>query len=302
MNITICAIAKNENVYLYEWASYHLALGFSHIFIYDNNDIDGERIEDVFSGTAIEFQITIIDVRGKKYFQKEAYNDCYKTQDFDWCAFIDIDEFITFTKKSGITSIKQFLQDKRNFEAVHLNWLCYGDSGHVRYKEGNVVDRFTKPIRPINYQYAPGSEMQNCQIKSIIRKGLPVDWTQDSTLSPSNPHTPFGLTKICNPIGKSVNNSPFNPICHEVAFIRHYKTKTIEEYRIKIERQCADCDSKPYSYKGFFDINFPSFGKLMYLKKTYGEVDSWEYIKYYFRFCIIRFNLPLRFLFRSLKK
>ena len=34
----ICAIAKNEDLYLDEWIQYHLALGFKHIFLYDNHD------------------------------------------------------------------------------------------------------------------------------------------------------------------------------------------------------------------------------------------------------------------------
>lgn len=32
----VCAIAKDENRYVLEWTAYHLALGFDHVFHYDN--------------------------------------------------------------------------------------------------------------------------------------------------------------------------------------------------------------------------------------------------------------------------
>ena len=38
MKAVICAIAKFEYNYIYEWVEYHLNLGFDKIVIYDNND------------------------------------------------------------------------------------------------------------------------------------------------------------------------------------------------------------------------------------------------------------------------
>ena len=34
----ICAIALHEEPYIDEWIQYHLALGFSHIYLYDNSN------------------------------------------------------------------------------------------------------------------------------------------------------------------------------------------------------------------------------------------------------------------------
>lgn len=36
--IAICCIAKDENWYVNDWIGYHLALGFDHVYLYDNND------------------------------------------------------------------------------------------------------------------------------------------------------------------------------------------------------------------------------------------------------------------------
>ena len=37
MKIALVCIAKNEDDYIEEWVNYHLKLGFSKIFIYENN-------------------------------------------------------------------------------------------------------------------------------------------------------------------------------------------------------------------------------------------------------------------------
>ena len=40
-------ICKLENLYIQEFIEHYKKLGYNHIFIYDNNDINGERFEDV---------------------------------------------------------------------------------------------------------------------------------------------------------------------------------------------------------------------------------------------------------------
>ena len=45
--ICLCVIGKEENLYVEEYISHYKMLGFNHIFIYDNNDINGEKFEDV---------------------------------------------------------------------------------------------------------------------------------------------------------------------------------------------------------------------------------------------------------------
>ena len=42
MKSAIRAIARNEEDYLLEWINYHLNLGFDHIFLCDNNNLENE--------------------------------------------------------------------------------------------------------------------------------------------------------------------------------------------------------------------------------------------------------------------
>ena len=41
MKIAVCAICRNEYLYLKEWVSFYKLVGFDDIFIYDNLSNDG---------------------------------------------------------------------------------------------------------------------------------------------------------------------------------------------------------------------------------------------------------------------
>lgn len=201
MNCVICAIAKLENDYLYEWAAYHIGLGFSHIYLYDNNDADGERPQDVFSATPLQNRVTVIDVRGKKYQQLCAYQHCADTYLYDWCAYIDIDEFITFAADSGLCSITDYLcRFSPSVHAVHLNWLCYGDCGHIR-KQKPILSHYRHPIKPLDFCFTYDDMAENAHIKSIVRGGIPCDWLHNPTKGQITPHTPFVCGNVANARG-----------------------------------------------------------------------------------------------------
>ena len=302
MNVVICAIAKNENKYLYEWAEYHIGIGFSHIYLYDNNDIDGERITlSLFKH--LSDKVTIFNVRGESHIQKIVYQRCYQENDFDWCAFIDIDEFITFSEQSSITCIEDFLKDKSKYEGVHLNWMCFGDNGSVYAENRDVISRFKRPKRPFTFYYTYLNHSENEHVKSIIKKGLCINWSWSDNDFTSDPHTPWGLNDVCDAQGHRIpKNTPFNSIDYSVAYIRHYTTKSIQEYAIKVSRQCADCDNISfYNFPKFFRINKPTFLKLRWLKKNYPTVNILTCYHEYIKYTIVNYNLPFRFIFRSLR-
>ncbi len=307
MEVVICAIAKYENIYIREWVDYHLNIGFTKIFIHDNNDLDEEQICDVINKDIYRDKVEVIDVRGLKYVQKKVYNIFFKSYKFDWCAFIDIDEFITFTDKSKYKDIRKFLADKQEFDAVHLNWMCHGDNGKTKASLLGVIQRFGKPVSPRDFKYNYLFP-ENNHIKSIIRYGIDINWEHDDDAWTSNPHTPFGLKQISNGSGTKKNeNTPFQPYDFEIVYIRHYFTKTIEEYAIKIKRQCADCNADFYNFSKFYRVNKLTPIKILIqnkiddskiMKNTIKQCFH-EFLKFYI--CINRFPF-LSFLFKSLRK
>lgn len=275
MNCIVCAIAKQENLYVYEWAKHHLSIGFSHIHIYDNNDIVGEAIADVFRGTDIEDQITIHDVRGKTCMQLVVYQQCYDNEDFDWCAFIDIDEFITFVDPS--MCIQDFLFNKTLFDAVHLNWLCYGDDEQIASDGRPVRERIKQPIKPLNFKSQYVLIPDNAHVKSILQKGRNLIWDTHSQVLPwSNPHTPGNVKLVCNELGDSIINSPWNVLNHQVCYIAHYITKTISEYSVKMQRRSADHNRYYHDFIRFFAYNKLTIRKVMWIKRSHPQTKIYS--------------------------
>lgn len=120
--ITICAIAKCEYDYIYDWVDYHLRLGYDKIVIYDNNDVEGERYDELLSDFIDAGRVEIRDVRGQKAYQQTVYNEYYREGDFDWVSIIDCDEFMTFS--NGITSIQQFVKLRTDADFYIIPWVC----------------------------------------------------------------------------------------------------------------------------------------------------------------------------------
>ena len=49
IKVCVCTLGKNENKYIREFVQHYKAYGIDKIFLYDNNDIDGERFENVIN-------------------------------------------------------------------------------------------------------------------------------------------------------------------------------------------------------------------------------------------------------------
>lgn len=237
MKAGLCCIAKNENNYIREWVDYHLKLGFCKIFIYDNNDIYGEIFTDILHDHLSNQKVEVINCRGKIDFQALAYSDCYlKYGDvYDWIAFLDVDEFLTFPENSSFRNINDYFEfiDNKDFNLIHVNWMCFGDNNIVECNTYNVLSRFNGPLDynlKIDYDFP-----ENFHVKSIVKGGL-------EKITFDNVHTPLDPNlKVCNGDGMGITeNTPFIPYTFRTIYIRHYVTKTISEWIQKIKRGRSD--------------------------------------------------------------
>lgn len=223
--IAICMIAKQENNYIKEFVDYYKKLKINKIFLYDNNDINGEHFEDILSNY-IKFNfVEIIDYRGKYKPQFQAFNDCYVKNDyFNWIAFYDADEYLYIQNYSNINKFLSLSQFK-NCSSILINWKYYGDNDKLYYEQRPLQQRFTKPFYFNNYNnknkylYAAG--------KTIARSGLNLTWA----------HLPHYLENkpICRPNGEILENY-FSPPQYSNAYIKHYATKSTEEFIGRIIR------------------------------------------------------------------
>jgi disulfide oxidoreductase YuzD len=231
MKVALCCIGRLENQYAVEYVEYYKSIGFDKIFIYDNNHDGEEHFEDVLQSYIDDGFVTVIDYRNKEAAQLSAYNDCYSRygKEYDWIAFFDFDEFLTLVKDKDI---KSYLSHFDDFQGVKINWMVYTDNNIIKNDGRKVLERFTTPMdydKCVTYKFP-----ENNHTKSIIRCGIEnLKWNQ-------TPHTVSNI-KYCNSIGDSCSNSPFEPYNFELAYIKHFTTKTIEEWiNNKIKRGYPD--------------------------------------------------------------
>ena len=94
IKVCVCTLGKNENRYIREFVEHYKSYGIDKIYLYDNNDINGERFDDVISEYIKEEFVKIIDWRGVKgtstYYS--IMDSCYQTNhnQYDWMIFYEI--------------------------------------------------------------------------------------------------------------------------------------------------------------------------------------------------------------------
>lgn len=236
IKVVLCAIAKNENLYIREWVEYYKNLGITNIFLYDNNDIEnGEYFEDVINDYINDGFVKVINVRGVWPAQVDCFNTFYNnySMDYDWILYCDIDEFIEFSDKN--MTIPQFVSNNKfiNYDIIKVCWKCFDDNDLVCVKDNDYsIKRFTRPNK--NGPYI------NSQTKMFIRPNRNAIIN-----SPHGALTINGLNehlKVCNVLGKELKRNniaySYNGIDYEHGncWLNHYRFKTIEEYIIKSKR------------------------------------------------------------------
>lgn len=233
----ICCIGKNENRYIRDYVEWYKNLGLTHICLYDNNDVDGERFEDAIGDYITDGFVEVIDYRGREVCQHESYMECYKNNknNYDWIMFFDCDEFLKLNRCRTIgeyLSMPQFV----NFDMIHVNWHLVGDNDSIEVSDKPLWERFPEPLPTdikIGYQFT-----ENAHIKSIVRGGLDDIVFGNKGFS----HTPQDHRLRCsNNVGFTCDgNSPFSNVDYQLAELLHYSTKTAKEYADKMKNGFPD--------------------------------------------------------------
>lgn len=193
--IVICAIAKQEYDFVYDWVAWHLRIGFDKIYIYDNNDPDGERYDELLKKWIDKDQVELIDRRGIQGIQIKSYNEFYNTYKFKWVAFIDLDEFFYFKPDGEYNNIKDFVEMKDDAEAYMIFWELYGS--HDLNKKGHIWDICEK--LPWNARKAEDYNL-NYWHKSIIKSGLDIKVNEHAICSG------YGVRRIYNDHGDFIDS------------------------------------------------------------------------------------------------
>lgn len=95
------------------------------------------------------------------------------------------------------------------------------------YEEKPLNERFIDPINITNNLKIINDKYFNSAAKSIVRSGLKLNWGL-------LPHF-INNTINCRPNG-SVLNDYFSPYHHSTAYLKHYLTKSTEEFIERLKR------------------------------------------------------------------
>ena len=242
--VAVCAIGRLENRYAVEWVEHYNSLGVDKIFVYDNNRVDdGELFADVLQPY---IEAGFVEITYFEGLQKDAYEKCYRdhSDEYEWMGFFDFDELVSLEKCNDIHNF----MDGCEADVVSLNWMTMTDSGLTHYDERPMTERVTE---------ATGEDFEiNRHVKSFVHSGI-------AGISFNDPHIPNAPVLQCETVlHERIEQKPLQPkVIHSGAYIKHYNTKTAEEWATLKMRRLSPCgdkynrEMKAKNVDYFFSIN-----------------------------------------------
>lgn len=270
-NVSICAIFKNEAVYLKEWLEYNHLIGVEHFYLYNNNSDDDYM--KVLSPYISEGLVTLVQWP-KNQAQIEAYNHCitHFRDESKWIGFIDIDEFIVPIAQNSIYDILKPFDRKRG--AIKFYWKMFGTSGKLKRDIKNLVTEDFTICWP--KYYIVGKCFYNTNFK----------YNKDTSRNRFLHHNFWirykGIDLPPVNIEGKVSYKEFDKISinKHVAQINHYFSKSFEEYQLKRSKGDVYFKINPHDKEYFYlheyenmDIDFSIFKYMIKLKEKMEEAQ-----------------------------
>ncbi len=259
MNCVLLAVARDEDSFIQEWIDYNLNLGFDHIYICDNNDIDKPLIINNDKVTILNYRgidFSKNDYYGHDSIQKVIYNETLSKIDtqYDYCGVCDIDEFFDF---NGL-NLQEFIQKyfiEEGYTCTEIPWVIYTDNG--------LIHKIDKPVQELYTQ---------------ICDKMPFNWGKNEC---SWGKSIFKLNKGITMYGPHWPNEDSMSIfktkhfLREEAHVKHYRTKCLEDYlnhKVKYQNfHVAPATKGGNIIKAYFDFNDVTFEKILYALKFFKE-------------------------------
>ena len=145
--------------------------------------------------------------------------------------YLDADEFVNINK---FTNIKEFLGIFKQADAIGINWLMFGTSGHIKQPKGLITENFIR------------SEMRlDKHVKSFVRPSTVVKVVNPHYYIISNSRRYYSAN------GTKMGMRPFNeqplPFIKAYAYIAHFYTQSEEEHLRRKSRVMDDGTSNKAS-------------------------------------------------------
>lgn len=224
-----------------EWLLYHLSIGFSHVYIYDDFVTEDSSVKLIIDERISSDDYTIIDnqminidrslgLNSRVFY--DAIFEIIKQNNHKYLMHLDMDEYLFLHEK--FNDVNDFISHYEPFDHLYVNWCLFGNSNIKTLPE--ISDT---PYTLLDKFIYSDDKLSN-HGKSIVKL--------DSLKSANNPH--FFLIKpkkICkdvwNNVYNNVNDSLFriqtgNITCRQqkmlndmdVTYVAHYVIQTTERF------------------------------------------------------------------------
>ena len=214
----ICTMIKDEHPYVREWALHHKKLGFDKIVLYDDGSSRpyDEEIGDLMADGFIEMR-KMTDDRWSR--QSRAFNEFVRSRewsDSDYCAFIDVDEFIFF---DDAEDVEDFMSYYAEFAGVGLNWKPYNADGRISAPEGiPTPEAYTREFEYFGPRIKVIGRLKDIKYFPTVHYFVPLR----GRLVTTNNRTVYGMYGNC----RDFTNG----------HIKHYMTKSWEDWLRRLRR------------------------------------------------------------------
>ena len=253
MKTAICAIIKDEHLFLEEWIEWHLGLGFDAIHLFeDKGSKSHEEICEKYSNVYLRRYENDEEVRellkdqGNSYRQVVLY-DYFARQSsgvYSWVGFFDLDEFVMFADNYDL---KKLCDEFEPYSAVLLNWKMMGASGHIKRPKCGVMKAYDQECNFCNDDY-------NWAYKSFVN----IDKFNG-----------FHDLHVANDFVNTHHSSNEFEYYYDKAWLNHYFTKSLEDWTERIFKRGGTQNGHRKLYH-FFECN----PNMKYLEKLYLEKHS----------------------------
>lgn len=252
--VCVCACIKNEHRYLKEWIDYHSVIGIDHIYL-----VEDYGSKSHFNIVKEYSQVTLIPMAeigveldtGRQLRTYQVMLERLRGE-YDWCAFIDIDEFIHLQPRMTWESFHKRFQHNTG---VFLSWVTHSASGQIEYEDKPVRERFTEVV-----ERYPTCDSRKWRVKTIANLNNPATRMTSAHWAEGAVNTMGMRTEIVK--------------CLKYAYIDHYFTKSWEEWCNRFTGR-GDIVLGHRKVDEFFEVNTDMLDKKDELMKMY---ETWDKI------------------------
>lgn len=263
----IVSCARWESEYIVEWITYHRSVGFSHIYLYCNDDDPVELYEKALpfvQGDDPFVTFLYFPVVGSQAEMYLHFLRNYK-HEVEYFCFLDVDEFLRIGGGLPVLYLWEKVQKQANrqVDSIYLNWCMFGNNGFETRPKGSVLDKYNRRASYFTSYMTKHITRSDVIHLENLSLGAMSDfwhyWNSLSNFRDLNIVNVFG-ENVCgyyDDVGattEKIRRSDYFEKSISVAVINHYVFKSREDFLIRARRGLSGVFAQQIDYeKAFYD-------------------------------------------------